>query len=206
MLQHLAALTALMSAVDAWAAWSLAVGHSSTGLGCSTVAVCHWLSPFPSTSWRRAARVCRGPAFPLAPLRLRGGQGRASQDSSVEVIASGETEVIASGETEVEADAGQNANETGQRAVARLAGGEPGGEARELPKANSKAPGFKSAAHCRAHLRAILDRPGSKTPTSSLPPLLSRHDRLKARLAAAARLYPGPCEIVPCCCCCCCCF
>jgi hypothetical protein len=177
-MQHLAALTALLSAVDACAAWSLAVGHSSPGPGCSTVVACHWLSPSPSTSWRRAARTCRGPAFPLAPLRLRGGQDSASQDSSVEVIASGETEVIGSGETEVEAEvcsAGHSANETGQRAVARPAGGEPGrglgGEARELPKANSKAPGFKSAAHCRAHLRAILDRPGSKTytPTSSLP-------------------------------------
>jgi hypothetical protein len=29
-------------------------------------------------------------------------------------------------------------------------------------------------------------------------PLLSRHDGLTARLAAAALLFPGPCEIVPC--------
>ena len=52
-------------------------------------------------------------------------------------------------------------------------GGGRGGAARELPKANSKAPGFKSAAHCRAALRAILDRPGPRprAPTSAFAPV-----------------------------------
>ena len=64
--------------------------------------------------------------------------------------------------------------------------------ARHLASSRLRTAGPISVPSSTAQVRKPTPRPALYLP------LLSRHDGLKARLAAAALLFPGPCEIVPC--------